>query len=62
MARQSFEELDCLCATRSHSFCYCFYQAAPSKQERLEKATQQMREYAQTAQFRVAEEVPEVRM
>ncbi|CAE6919462.1 nrc-2 [Symbiodinium sp. CCMP2592] len=37
-------------------------EAAPSKQERLEKATQQMREYAQTAQFRVAEEVPEVRM
>ena len=32
-------------------------QAAPSKKERLEKAAQQMREYAKTAQFHMAEEV-----
>ncbi|CAE7037244.1 nrc-2 [Symbiodinium natans] len=32
-------------------------EAAPSKKERLEKAAQQMREYAKTAQFHMAEEV-----
>ena len=30
-------------------------QAAPSKQERLEKATQQMRDYAKTAEFHTSE-------